>query len=76
MSTVGRVAAIGAEAAVGGYALVGVVVLPAEDDAAVRDAWAALPADVEVVVLSAPAARALGPARTAAEAPLSVVMPP
>jgi vacuolar-type H+-ATPase subunit F/Vma7 len=71
----GTVAVIGEETAVRGYALAGAVVVPAEDEAAVRDAWAALDHDVDVVVLTARAAAALGPAREAALWPLTVVMP-
>ncbi len=55
----GRVAVIGAEPLVQGFALAGAVLAPAEDPAAVRHAWAALPADVVLVVLTADAADAL-----------------
>lgn len=71
----GRVAVIGEHTAVAGYALAGALVLPAEDDDAVRVAWSGLPDDVEVVVLTPRAARALGAARTAKLLPLTVVMP-
>ena len=72
----GRVAAIGAPGRrLGGFALAGALVLPAEDDDAVRGAWAALPADVAVVVLTAAAAAALGRPPRPADAPLTVVMP-
>jgi vacuolar-type H+-ATPase subunit F/Vma7 len=71
----GRVAVIGEETAVSGYGLAGAVVVPAEDAPAVVDAWDALAADVEVVVLTARAAQALGPARTGTMSPLTVVMP-
>lgn len=71
----GRVAVIGEEAAVSGYALAGAVVVAAEDASEVRDGWNALAADVEVVVLTARAAEALGSARTATMHPLTVVMP-
>ncbi len=70
-----RVAVIGAETAVAGYALAGAVVLTAEDDTAVRRAWEELPPDVEVVVLTAPAARALAAVHTSDGLPLAVVMP-
>ena len=66
---------IGEETAVSGYTLAGALVLPAEDDPAVREAWNELAADVEVVVLPARAARALGPQRTETTHPLTVVMP-
>ena len=71
----GRVAVIGEETAVSGYALAGVLVLPAEDDAAVHGAWSSLPDDVQVVILTSAAARTLGGARTANVLPLTVVMP-
>ena len=75
MTTVGRVAVIGEETAVVGYALAGAVVVPAEDAAAVREAWNGLPADVELVLLTSHAAQALGPDRTKTTHPLTVVMP-
>lgn len=71
----GRVAVIGEQVGVVGYALAGALVLPAEDDAAVLAAWAGLPGDVEVVVLTARAAEALGPARTAHPTRLTAVVP-
>lgn len=75
MTAVGRVAVIGEETAVAGYALAGAVVVPAEDAAAVREAWNGLPPDVEVVLLTSRAAQSLGPERTRTMHPLSVVMP-
>lgn len=66
---------IGEHAAVSGYALAGVLVLPAEDDDAVRGAWSRLPGDVQVVILTDRAARSLGDVRTAALLPFTVVMP-
>lgn len=71
----GRVAVLGEETTVAGYALAGAVTLCAEDAQAVRAAWAELPDDVDVVVLTQRAAQALGPARTATMHPLTVVMP-
>ena len=71
----GRVAVIGEETAVSGYALAGVLVLPAEGDDAVHDAWSSLPDDVQVVILTSAAARTLGGARTAKLLPFTVVMP-
>lgn len=71
----GRVAVIGEEVVVSGYALVGAVVVVAEDASQVRDGWDALAAEVEVVVLTARAAEALGTARTETMHPLTVVMP-
>lgn len=76
MSDVGRVAVIGEETVVAGYALAGAVVLPAEDATAVLAAWDSLGPDVEVVVLTPGAARAVGPDRARTMAPLTVVMPP
>ncbi|PFG38894.1 hypothetical protein ATJ97_1384 [Georgenia soli] len=70
----GRVAVLGEGTAVSAFALAGALVLPADDDAAVRSAWAVLPADVEVVVLTAAAAQALGPVHDR-PLPLTVVMP-
>lgn len=55
----GRAAAIGSEPLVRGFALAGVLVVPAEDPAGVRRAWAGLPDDVELVVLTRAAAAAL-----------------
>ncbi|HSE72028.1 MAG TPA: hypothetical protein VLA97_14795 [Nocardioidaceae bacterium] len=75
MSAVGRVAVIGEEAALVGYALAGAIVVATEDDESVRTAWDDLPPDVEVVVLTVRAARALGEGRFAALVPLTVVMP-
>jgi vacuolar-type H+-ATPase subunit F/Vma7 len=71
----GHVVVIGEGTAVAGYALAGAVVAPVEDASGVRDAWEALPADVEVVVLTTRAAQALGPRRTATLHPLTVVLP-
>lgn len=70
----GRVAVLGEGTAVSPFALAGALVLAADDDAAVRSAWSALPSDVEVVVLTPAAARALGPVHDR-PLPLTVVMP-
>ena len=75
VSAMGRVAVLGEETAVSGYALAGAVVLVAEDAPAVLRRGRRLSADVEVVVLTDRAARALGPARTASMHPLTVVLP-
>jgi vacuolar-type H+-ATPase subunit F/Vma7 len=72
----GRVAVIGEETAVAGYALAGAEVIFTADAQEVRDAWAGLAEDVVVVVLTTPAAAALGPAPTATTHPLTVVIPP
>ncbi|MCV7090056.1 V-type ATP synthase subunit F [Mycobacterium interjectum] len=71
----GRVAVIGEQTAVSGYALAGVLVLSAENDEAVRDAFSGLPDDVQVVILTDRAARTLGDVRTAKLLPFTVVMP-
>ncbi len=55
----GRVAAIGTEPLVQGFALAGALAVPAETPADVRRAWAQLPDDVDLVVLTPAAARAL-----------------
>ncbi len=72
----GRVAVLGEAVHVAGFALAGALVLPAEDEAAVRDAWATVPADVGLVVLTPLAARALGPDRHADPTRLTAVLPP
>ena len=55
----GRVAAIGEEPRVVGFALAGVLTLPARTPEEVVAAWAALPTDVALVVLTPAAAAAL-----------------
>ena len=68
-------AVIGTRAVVEGYRLAGALVRVADDAQAARQALAALPDDVAVVVLTAEAAAALpdeGPDR---EWPLRVVLP-
>ena len=55
-----RAAVIGETSRVQGYALAGAVVYLAEDEAAVRTAWQALPADVEVVIVTARAGHLQG----------------
>ena len=75
MRGVARAAVIGESSLVQGYALAGAVVYPAEDQAAVRMAWRSLPADVEVVIVTASAAAWLGGDLTARPVPLPVVMP-
>jgi len=69
----GRVAAIGEAVRVQGLALAGVVVLPGEEPDEVRASWAALPADIAVVMLTPLAADTLGADRLGR---LTVVMPP
>ncbi|MGB7982053.1 MAG: hypothetical protein WCF36_14830 [Candidatus Nanopelagicales bacterium] len=72
MPDMGRVAAIGQTVRTQGLSLAGVMVLPGEDATQVRDSWAALPEDVEVVILTPEAFAALVPSRVG---PLTVVMP-
>jgi vacuolar-type H+-ATPase subunit F/Vma7 len=69
------IAAIGESGLVDGFALAGVRVLPAEDAAAVRRAWAELGPDVGLLLVTPAAEAALE--RELAEAPelLSVVIP-
>jgi len=73
---VGQLVVLGEEARVSGFALGGASVIYAEDPASVRAAWASLPADVAVVVLTERAAAALGGDVTGDGPVLSVVMPP
>jgi len=69
------IAVIGAPELVGGFALAGAQVYPVESDEEARTAWQQLPVAVAVVVLSGPAARAIGDARFARAAPLTVRLP-
>lgn len=55
-----RVAALGASAEIAGYSLAGVLLYPADDADAARSAWAALPQDIGLVILTAAANAALG----------------
>lgn len=55
-----RVAAIGERVRVGGYDLAGVDVHAASGASEVRSAWAALPADVGLLILTPAAHAALG----------------
>ena len=75
MTSVGRVAVLGEQPRVQGFALAGALVLVADDAAAARSRWDALPADVPVVVLTPAAAEALRDQLPDA-ARLTVVMPP
>jgi hypothetical protein len=69
----GRVAAIGESVRVQGLALAGVLVMPGDDAVEARASWTALPADVDVVILTERAQGAIGPT---AIGPLTVVLPP
>jgi vacuolar-type H+-ATPase subunit F/Vma7 len=57
----GRVVVLGEPVRVMGYALAGALAIEAEGEEVAR-AWASLPADTSLVVLTPAAARALGPA--------------
>ncbi|MFE1248435.1 hypothetical protein [Streptomyces sp. NPDC058735] len=70
------VAAIGERLRVLGLATAGVVVLPADDADAVREAWRRLPAETGLVIVTPAAARALGPTPLEGGGPLVAVMPP
>jgi vacuolar-type H+-ATPase subunit F/Vma7 len=69
----GGVAAIGAEPLIRGYGLAGVRLLPAETDDEVRTAWNLLESGVDLVILTAAAARALTDA--VVTGPLVAVLP-
>lgn len=66
------VAVIGETVRVSGFRLAGAFVLPADDPGAARAAWASLPEEVAVVILTPEAAEAIG---EGAVGPLTVVMP-
>jgi vacuolar-type H+-ATPase subunit F/Vma7 len=74
--TMGTVAAIGTLNSVCGLALAGVDVMVAEGPDAVRRTWQGLPDTVDLVILTAEAAEALGAEATAPahSRPLTVVM--
>ncbi len=54
-----RIVALGADVVVAGFGLAGVLVVPAEGADEVRAAWRALPADVDLVILTPEAAEVL-----------------
>ena len=68
----GRIAVLGERVRVEGYGLAGACVLPADTPAETEAAWAGLPGDVVVVVLTPAAARILP---DPGGMPLVVVMP-
>ncbi|MFD8307521.1 hypothetical protein ACFV29_35125 [Streptomyces sp. NPDC059690] len=72
----GHIAAIGEPLRILGLASAGVLLRPAEDPAAARAAWHALPPDVHLVLLTPSAADALGPEAADAQERLVAVMPP
>jgi len=73
---VSAVAVIGARERVRCFAFAGVHVLAAEDADAVRAAWQALPAEVELLMLTPAAREALGSELVGPGRPLHVVMAP
>lgn len=70
----GRVVVLGEATRADGFALSGASVIHAEDRDGVRRAWAAMPGDVEVVIVT-PAAWALDPEPMVPDRVLTVVMP-
>jgi vacuolar-type H+-ATPase subunit F/Vma7 len=70
-----RVAMIGEEPRIQGFRLAGAIICPAADPAAAGQAWRSLPADVAVVVVTAPAAAWLGDEMARRPEVLMVVMP-
>ena len=72
----GAVAVIGEEPRIRGFAMAGAALFAAEEPAAVRDAWHDLPPEVEVVILTAAADRALPDRDGGAASPLVAVMDP
>ncbi len=71
----GRIAVVGERSRVAGFALAGALVRPVEEEAAVLAACAALPPDVEVLLLTPAAARALAGAEADESSALRVVLP-
>ena len=71
----GGVVVLGEAVRAAGFALAGATVIAAEDAAAVRDAWAALPGGTAVVVLTPAAAAALGELVRQRPDVLTVAMP-
>jgi vacuolar-type H+-ATPase subunit F/Vma7 len=71
-----RIAVIGAQAAIAGYGLAGALVRVADDPVQVVTAWKELPADVEIVIVTAVAAEALGDLMAPPSRPMVAVMPP
>jgi vacuolar-type H+-ATPase subunit F/Vma7 len=71
-----RAAVIGERARTAGFALAGALVFPAENQDEARAAWASLPADVAILVVTPRAATWLGTAPPSRRDVLLVVMPP
>ncbi len=73
--TAHTVVVLGEQCLVEGYPLAGAVLFAAETDEEVHAAWASLPQTAGVVILTARAAEALGPALADPRAPMTVVLP-
>ena len=70
------IVAIGERERIQGFAFAGVRVIATEDAESIRAAWRRLPAELELVILTAAAHAALSAEQlTREEAPLAVVMP-
>ncbi len=70
-----RIIVLGESITVDTFALAGATVARADDPEAVRRAWAALPANTAVVVLTAAAAAALASVDTTSGDVLTIAMP-
>lgn len=70
-----RIAVLGERVRVEGYELAGAMVLPADTPEEVGAAWAALPPEVAVVVLTPDAAACLEGEQAGGPGVLTVVMP-
>ena len=70
----GRVVALGEGVLVRCYGLAGAEVMVADDDAAAREAWATLPPDTVLAVLTAAAAAAVAGRAPSATHVMAVVM--
>ena len=69
------VAALGEQALLQGFRLAGAGLFAAETDDDVRAAWAAMPGNATVVILTPRAAGALGAVLTDPQSPMTVVLP-
>ena len=71
----GALAAIGEQALLAGFHLAGVCVHACESEPEILRAWAALPKDTAVVILTPHSAQALGEELSDPHSPLTVVLP-
>jgi vacuolar-type H+-ATPase subunit F/Vma7 len=69
------IVALGEQSLLEGFPLAGVELRVAETDHAVQDAWALLPKNARVVILTPRAAGALGAIRDDPRSPMTVVLP-